>query len=632
MWTDNETDIDFLNFSGVAKTAAEMIRRVQPNPVSIGVSGAWGAGKSSLIRLIHNELQLDNSKPKGVLSDPNTFLFVEFNAWLYQGYDDARAALLETVAQTLQREAESRETAFEKVRDFAKRVNWFRAVKFAGASVSAWMAAHAAHPELGFLALSGVVATGSRTVEGGENGSAKPDKDGNESSEKSSTNKKDAWLKAAEDETPPKEIQALRNALEEALRELDATLVVLIDDLDRCLPETAISTLEAIRLLLFMDHTAFVIAADDSMIKHAVKRHFLGVDDDLATNYFDKLIQVPIRVPQLGVQEVRSYMMLLYVNASGLDTPEKEKIRQKICERLGRTWRGDRVDAEFVKGLLTHWPDGLESRLDAADRLAGLMTSAKGIAGNPRLIKRFLNALSLRLSLAEAQGVSVDEAVLTKLLLFERCGSPEAYEALARSVMEDPQGRPAVIASMETAVRESEDAEFDKPWDGAFMRDWLALDPTLGDHDLRGALYVSREHAPLVMPENRLTKSATEILGALIENPDMANSVKAKIAELDPRSRATILDKLLDEARKEQEWGTPKILTACLVVTRGDAQLGRKLSAFLRDRPGSQIRASIVPKIAAESWSQEVFSGWLADGDVIGQVKTAIKLRTEKKR
>src|ERR1700722_15992951 len=108
MWTDNETDIDFLNFSGVAKTAAEMIRQVQPKPVSIGVSGAWGVGKSSLIKLIRNELQLDKSRPKKTLLSENAFIFAEFNAWPYQGYDDTRAALLETVAQTLQQEANVR--------------------------------------------------------------------------------------------------------------------------------------------------------------------------------------------------------------------------------------------------------------------------------------------------------------------------------------------------------------------------------------------------------------------------------------------------------------------------------------------------------------------------------------------
>ena len=58
-------------------------------------------------------------------------------------------------------------------------------------------------------------------------------------------------------------------------------LIVLIDDLDRCLPPTTISTLEAIRLFLFLQNTAFVIAADDTMIKHSVRSHFEGVDDTL---------------------------------------------------------------------------------------------------------------------------------------------------------------------------------------------------------------------------------------------------------------------------------------------------------------------------------------------------------------
>ncbi len=38
---------------------------------------------------------------------PNTgdgeFVFVEFNAWLYQGYDDARAALIDVIATSSKR-------------------------------------------------------------------------------------------------------------------------------------------------------------------------------------------------------------------------------------------------------------------------------------------------------------------------------------------------------------------------------------------------------------------------------------------------------------------------------------------------------------------------------------------------
>lgn len=45
-------------------------------------------------------------------------------------------------------------------------------------------------------------------------------------------------------------------------------LVVLIDDLDRCLPDTAIETLEAVRLFVFTSRTAFVVAADEAMIEY----------------------------------------------------------------------------------------------------------------------------------------------------------------------------------------------------------------------------------------------------------------------------------------------------------------------------------------------------------------------------
>jgi predicted KAP-like P-loop ATPase len=95
MWPDNETDRDFLNFSGVAETVAEIVVQAQGRPISIGVSGAWGVGKSSMIKLIRRSLTERSRKGE------RDFVFVEFNAWLYQGYDDARAALMEVIATTL---------------------------------------------------------------------------------------------------------------------------------------------------------------------------------------------------------------------------------------------------------------------------------------------------------------------------------------------------------------------------------------------------------------------------------------------------------------------------------------------------------------------------------------------------
>src|SRR5882672_12575324 len=128
MWTDNETELDFLNFTGVADTVAEIIVQAQGDPISIGVSGAWGVGKPSMIRLIRRSLDRREN---------NDFVFVEFNAWLYQGYDDARAALMEVIATTLTTEAEKRKKGVEKAKEFLQRINWFRVAKLvAGSAVS----------------------------------------------------------------------------------------------------------------------------------------------------------------------------------------------------------------------------------------------------------------------------------------------------------------------------------------------------------------------------------------------------------------------------------------------------------------------------------------------------------------
>ena len=52
MWNDVETTQDFLNFSVIAKTVAELIAESGEKPISIGVSGSWGAGKSSMVKMI----------------------------------------------------------------------------------------------------------------------------------------------------------------------------------------------------------------------------------------------------------------------------------------------------------------------------------------------------------------------------------------------------------------------------------------------------------------------------------------------------------------------------------------------------------------------------------------------------
>lgn len=78
----------------------------------------------------------------------------------------------------------------------------------------------------------------------------------------------------------------------------------------RCLPDVAINTLEAVRLFMFTEKTAFVIAADESMIRYAVKKHFPDAADE--NESYKKLrdeglsrIRKPWNVETLKVDDIK---------------------------------------------------------------------------------------------------------------------------------------------------------------------------------------------------------------------------------------------------------------------------------------------------------------------------------------
>ncbi|MCL2612360.1 MAG: P-loop NTPase fold protein [Nocardioidaceae bacterium] len=674
VWADTETNIDYINFSTVADSVVELIEQAQGKPLSIGVSGAWGVGKSSLVMLTKEALERreqERAHQAGLkVGDfQSQYIFVSFNAWLYQGYDDARAALMEAIAVKLAAVAQERKTGIEKTQEFLRRIDWFRL-----ASLTAGSAAALA---LGLPPVGLIGQFASLFTRGRKDGVDDALIEDTQATITEGAKQAKGLLKPAQDESPRQRIQALRDSFVAALAELDVTLVVLIDDLDRCLPETAVSTLEAIRLFLFLDGTAFVIAADDQMIKHAVKKHFDQPDDALVTNYFDKLIQIPIRVPMLGTQEVRAYMFLLYVHNSTLEEEERETIRVAVCERLAKTWQGLRIDRAFIQDLGIDLPTELVAQLDTADRLTTIMATASGIAGNPRLVKRFLNALSVRMAVAKNQGVFVDEAALAKLLLFERLAPPELYRELATSITnsvdgkphlldgwepgdsdsdtdarsveasgdlvdeEEPAGSPragspgagaaetgpAKVAAKGDAVATSAPDPIPERWATGFPKEWLALPPRLADIDMRGALYVSREHLPILTVEDGMSSTAVELLNALKEHPGEAAALTDRLGTLTGPEQARIFDRLLDIARPIDEWGVPEILEALLVMVQVAPSLSGSLAGFLGGRPAAQIQPDLIPRLSGQAWASDLMQTWSTSPDIEPPVKAAIAQR-----
>lgn len=361
MWRDSESDQDFLNFTELADQIATLATNPTLLPISIGVFGTWGTGKSTVLKLVEARLPKPDQDTEKSSPAP---IVVKFDAWMYQGFDDARAALMEVVAAKLLNIAEEKKSFVEKAKEFAGRVNYFRGLGLI-ADFGIGMA-------LGIP--PGLLTRAGSAVSSVVSGNVSEEQYGELKSDAAEVKRGLAELvRPAEKRTPPKEIEAFRQEFGELLEGLNTTLVLFIDNLDRCLPDVAIGTLEAIRLFLFMPRTAFVIAADEDMIRHSVAKHFNDPNASHVRDYLDKVIQVPLRVPQVGAEDLRAYMYSLFV---GLAAPDKlGVVQERLMTALQGGWKGDTFDKGEIAEIAGNAP-GLLDNLGSGpiNSLAGLAT------------------------------------------------------------------------------------------------------------------------------------------------------------------------------------------------------------------------------------------------------------------
>lgn len=620
MWNDIETTRDLLNFKVVADTAAQLIVDSNGQPISVGVSGGWGTGKSSLVKMIGQSLQKIDAQ--------NQYVFLEFNAWLYQGYDDARAALLQVVSSKLLQESEKRKTGKEKAIEFAKRIDWLQLAKLIVPAATGAI-------------LGGTVAGPIGAVVGAVGGLLKSD--GLPSSQDveelrvaysglSPELKK--LLKEKATISFPQEIESLRETFGELLKELGVTLVLLIDDLDRCLPETAISTLEAMRLLLFTPNTAFIIAADEQMIRNAVRAHFsdVSLSEEHVTSYFDKLIQVPLRVPRPGIAEVKCYMVMLFADEArrkGIITEGTLSAAEKsIAELVSRAWMGE-VTRKKLEDAFGTEAAKMSEKIDIADQLATIMVSSDQISGNPRLIKRFLNNLLIREAIAKAQGLPVAFNQIVKMQLFERCATPAAYDVLIKNI-DQKSGKIPFLADVEQKISDGDKIDgIHESWHAPFVQDWLKLEPKLGELDLRPLLYLSRDKSILFTSGDEISPAGEGVLKAILLSKKLTQPLIEELKKLGETEAERILNKLFRIIR-ESQYELEKVQMT-FHITAAYPTLGAKLASFLFELPPQKINPVFLPFLRDETWANELIKQWRDDVNTPTAVKSAIEITKHKK-
>lgn len=614
--SDNETKVDFLSNEAIATTIVNLLLDHPDRPVTIGVHGDWGAGKSSILEMIEAGLE-----------DHKETLCLKFNGWRFQGFEDAKIALLEGIVTALIEKRPALTKATDKVKSIIRRIDWFKVAK-----------------NLGGLALT--VTTGIPPVLQIQTALATLDAMVRDPNKRPSQDQVDAaldnaysLLKPDTSKNVPEEINEFRKAFDDLLEEAHIDrLIVLIDDLDRCLPETAIETLEAIRLFVFTKRTAFVVAADEAMIEYAVRKHFPDLPSSTgpqtyARNYLEKLIQIPFRIPPLGVTETKIYVTLLLIGADLEENdPDFGKLIAAARERLKRPWSGETIDASLVRETMGDKKVQANQALILGDQIGPIL--ANGTKGNLRQIKRFLNALTLRKRTADARGFGdvISIPILAKLMLAEQF-MPRLFEQLAQKAVSSPEGICEELNQLEVAATNNKEPrpEPARPSDtrtgragrktaptddggreqgSALLKEWLdnqqflewaAIKPSLTGVDLRPYLFVTKDRKNFFGTATALGLLATIV--ELLLSPKIAIQGREEdIKRLSPEEAASAFEQVRSQIISNDEFETePAGIAGLSVLVKSHPALQGNLLEFLETLPAERLGFWVV-----SGWSDAI--------------------------
>ena len=478
MWSDNETTQDLLGYQVHADLLKKIILNDAMLPISIGVFGNWGSGKSSLMLLLQQSLrEWENSQQKEHEKSKQTkqnehhspiILQVCFNSWQFESYDSTKLTMIESILEALDKDINERKDVFERVDDFLARINFLKVGVFI---------LKKAYENLTPDWLKKWLPT-------------KEDVD--------NIIGKDKYNNLLEDVTKgntSKFIATFRELFEELVEDMGyKAVIVYIDDLDRCDPKRIIGCLEAVKLFVNVKKTAFVIGADERIIEYAISQHYpiQMKKEDISSpfsDYLEKLIQLPYKLPRLSDNEQETYITLLLCK-NHLNKFQFDEIHQKYLD-FRKTDKHSKYNIDDIKSSIEN-----VNFQDVEYRLPTVPLIKQFLNGNPRQLKRFLNTLYVRQELAEVAGFTdIRPEVLTKLMVLE-------YNTLYNSRFEElyklqnanrgvlPLGDVEQEAKTENGIQ---NPQWKDNWSSDYLKQWLSSEPSLKNVNLQNYFWVARD-------------------------------------------------------------------------------------------------------------------------------------------
>ena len=440
MWPDKEAEIDYLNFGYMVDMVVDIATNRDLSPSTIGLYGDWGSGKSSLMKLAQKKIEEKNTEI-GDEKDSIKTLCIEFNGWLFEGYEDTKTSLCGVILDALADEKRFSKEITDYAKTLIKKID-FNKILGKGIKYGLDFFLTGGIGALTDLTLSSVLSTIKTNV-----------------SEVQAKDLEEILNKFKKDDKTRTEIKNFREEFKQLLQKSNVeNVVVFIDELDRCLPDTVLEVFEAMRLFLFVEGMSFVIGADERLIQYSIKSKYKEVPGnnlDIGQEDLEKVIQYPLYIPQLTRAEVNQYLACLLLRETLTENQFKE-----ILSIIYTLAPNQDFSMEQISDKAPDIAESCKKDMALARQISSVL--APSINGNPRQCKRFLNTLYMRLKLAKARNVALDKNILAKLMLAEYF-NPEFFKAVTK-----PENR-----ELFKAFEKGEELNDDNPFAVWKEKDWV---------------------------------------------------------------------------------------------------------------------------------------------------------------
>lgn len=533
MWTDNASKIDMLFYKPYADIISKTAINTDVEPLTVGVFGLWGAGKSTLLNLI-------NSSYEG----KDGIICVTINAWMFENYEDAKAAIMEALLRELKENEKIPKKIKGSLASLIKKIDFLKVgtkvVSTAAPAIASLITGNPLPLVLNLPSDSKEIETTIKSVSDSIKGI------------------KDNYLKDDEDvnDSVVNNVRNFRNEFEKTLDSDEIKrVVVLIDDLDRCQPERIIETLEVIKLFLSVKKTTFIIAADENVIQYAIKKKYPKIDGfnvELDREYIEKMIQIPIQIPELSSKDIQNYLLLLVLQKY-MDPQKFENLVSQISGNKLMV-ASDVIDVEQIEDLCGNIDDCiLSEKNEEYKEVMDVILKIRKIAsitlnGNPRQVKRFLNTFITKRNLSKIYygDEELDMAIMAKLLILHKLNS-ELFNQLNvwnSNFNKETDSGNEQYKLMRQGVDEPEPNATYQKWYRPRIKAWINCPPIeLEKENLDRYFYLTRE---ILNPKEDLESNISEASKMMLDRiSNISPALAPRVVEDMKQMNSTDLDDVM---------------------------------------------------------------------------------------